>query len=247
MTKSICIAPGHGGFDPGASGNGLVEKNLTLAFGLALEQLLKDAKVPVVMTRTGDYAAGHATTIMGDLEIECAIANNARSDLFVCIHCNSAPQPNTGTGSEVYVYRMGGESADIATKVVDSVGTLMGLRSPAVKQGSDLYVLRNTKMPAFLIEVGFIDDTHDAELMNTHVQEIAQLMATPLIAWAGGSVPQPLPDVAHLPTDVAASIAEVEKLGLMTRDANGDFLPDATVARWELAVVVDRLLTHLKG
>ena len=182
MPKKICIAPGHGGFDPGCVGNGMMEKNITLAIGLALNKLLNDAEIPTVMTRTGDYAAGHATNVQADLDNECTIANNDQADLFVCVHVNCCG----GHGSEVFIYSENGGAKEIASELVDQVGSLMGLREPAVKVDPGLWVLAHTNMPALLIEVGFIDNATDAELMRTHVESIAELMAKPLIDWANG-------------------------------------------------------------
>lgn len=242
MPKKICIAPGHGGFDPGCSGDGLVEKNVTLAVGLALNELLKNAGIPTVMTRTGDYAAGHATNVQADLDNECTIANNAKADLFVCIHVNCCG----GHGSEIYIYSDNGGAKEIATEAVTDVGGLMGLRDPAVKVDPSLWVLGHTTMPAFLLEMGFIDDAANAEVMRTNIQGIAALMAKPLITWAGGEVKAPISDITSLPEDVQAAIKLVEQQGIMTADEQGNFLPDETVNRWELAVVIDRLYQKLK-
>lgn len=246
MPKKICVAPGHGGFDPGACAFGYMEKNFTLGIGLALESKLQAAGIPVIMTRTGDYAAGHATTVQGDLQNECAIANNALADLFVCIHINAATDPSA-TGAQSFVYRMGGESSTLGTQLADALEPMLGIHGTPCVADPSLYVLRNTKMPAVLIECGFITNQAQAQALHSGLNEVAQLLAEPLIAWAGGSVPQPLPDVNQLPADVQSAIAAVEKLGIMTRDPSGNFQPDATVERWELAVVVERLLAQLKG
>lgn len=241
MPKKICLAPGHGGFDAGAAAHGYVEKSLVLAIGLALQAQLTDAHVPVLLTRSGDYPAGHATNLAGELEAECAIANNAGADMFFGLHAH-ASAPGTRSGAAAWVYRTTGESADLATQVVDALSGILGAQSPPVTADPSLTVLRGIKMAGFVLELGCLENQKDAEILYSQIDAIAQRMAAPIIAWAGGVAPQPLPDVSHLPADVEAAITKVEKLGIMTRDSSGNFSPDATVTRWELAVVVDRIL-----
>ncbi len=251
MAKKICIAPGHGGFDPGAVGNGMQEKDINLAIALDLEKILTAAGVPVIMTRTTDQAAGGATNVNQDLENEVTISNNAGAELFFSIHTNSGG----GKGAEIYVYPNGGAN-DLAKQVVDEVGAHDGLHGEPVKESSELYVLRYTKAPAMLLEVGFIDNTEDADFIRTHLHDYASWIAPALITWAGGTVeqkqtdpqqnePQKQDDVVGQP--YAASVDWAVQTGLLTRDSNGLFRPDDTVARWELAVVMQRLDRVLKG
>lgn len=242
MGKLICIAPGHGGFDAGICANGVQEKNITLALGLALQQALQEAKVSVVMTRTTDVAAGDATNLLRELQNEVATANNSAADLFIGLDCAGGE----GRGASAYVYRTGPEST-LASQLVESLAELVGTTTPSVIVDPSLYVLKETNMPAIVVNLGVITDPVDAQLLATQAKEIADTIAKPLIAWAGGSVPQPLVDVAHLPAEVETAIAEMEKLGVMTADAAGNFDPDATVSRWELAVALNRFHTSLKG
>lgn len=241
MPKLICIAPGHGGFDPGACANGFEEKNFTLGIGLALRGYLQAAGVPVVMTRTGDYAAGHATTVMGDLENECAIANNAKADLFMCIHINASTD-TAATGAQSFVYRSGGPSEQLATQLTDALGSALGVRQPPAVVDPGLYVLAHTNMSAVLTECGFITNAAQAVWLNAHMDEVAKLLSGPLIAWAGGTVFTPPADIAGQPYAQAAEWAM--QAGLMTA-TNGQFLPDNPILRWELAVVLERFNAYL--
>lgn len=82
--RTICIDAGHGGKDPGCHGNSFKEKDVALAIAMQLgkyiEQNMKDVKV--VYTRTTD--------VFVELADRANIANKAKADLFICIHCNSA-------------------------------------------------------------------------------------------------------------------------------------------------------------
>jgi len=93
--KTVVIDPGHGGIYPGAHGLISTEKNVTLEIGLKLGEAIKNAfpDVKVVYTRTTDACSGGATNLRDDLHNRARIANEAKGDLFISIHCNATPQP----------------------------------------------------------------------------------------------------------------------------------------------------------
>ena len=93
--RRIVVDPGHGGHDPGAVGpSGLQEKDVVLAIGLKLRELLRDELgMDVVMTRSSD--------VFIPLEERTAIANKVNADLFLSVHANAAPNRNAA-GIETY-------------------------------------------------------------------------------------------------------------------------------------------------
>ena len=93
--KTIVIDPGHGGKDPGASANNIIEKNINLAIGLELEKSLTQMGYRVVMTRKTD--------VYPTLQERTDIANNVNADLFVSIHVNSLPSRKNTSGFEIYI------------------------------------------------------------------------------------------------------------------------------------------------
>jgi len=94
--KTVVIDPGHGGKYAGTT-NGLIsiEKDITLEVSLKLGDAIKNAfpDVKVVYTRTTDACSGDATNLRDDLHNRAKIANDAKGDLFISIHCNATPQP----------------------------------------------------------------------------------------------------------------------------------------------------------
>jgi N-acetylmuramoyl-L-alanine amidase len=94
--KTLVIDPGHGGKYSGTT-NGLIsiEKDITLEIALKLGEAIKNAfpDVKVVYTRTTDACSGDATNLRDDLHNRAKIANDAKGDLFISIHCNATPQP----------------------------------------------------------------------------------------------------------------------------------------------------------
>ena len=93
--KTVVIDPGHGGKDPGASDNGVIEKNVNLAVGLELERVLSAKGYRVVMTRNTD--------VYLTLQERTDIANREEADLFVSIHVNALPSKKSLAGFEIYI------------------------------------------------------------------------------------------------------------------------------------------------
>ncbi|MFC4769737.1 N-acetylmuramoyl-L-alanine amidase family protein [Effusibacillus consociatus] len=154
MAILICNDPGHGGTDPGTQGNGLVEKSLTLEFALRTNERLKEHGFQTIMTRTDDRFVG--------LSERADIANNAKANYFISYHINAGG----GTGFESYVMQGydNGDTARIRGIIHNHVTAHFanyGLPDRGKKQ-ADFAVLRETNMPAVLLEFGFLDNPADA-------------------------------------------------------------------------------------
>lgn len=189
MPKSICLAPGHGGFDSGATGNGLKEKDINLAVCLDLQKILEAAGVTVVMTRTTDEAAGGATTVQEDLTNQCKIANDAKVDLFFSIHVNAGG----GHGAEAYCNPANQSAVNLSHDCVEAIAPIIGVHGEPVKDGMGLWVIHHTNMPAILLEIGYIDSS-DAQILKDKLHEFAPAIAKPLIAYLGGHMPSQMPE-----------------------------------------------------
>ncbi len=154
----VCIDPGHGGYDPGAIGNGLQEKDLTLDVCLKLKPLLEFNGISVILTRDGDYAPGHVDNDQkGNLSARVKSAETANADLFVSVHINAGG----GTGVEVLVIGTGGRAEIAANKILPYLVQAGSWANRGVKT-QNVMVLRETSMPAILTENGFIDTVTDS-------------------------------------------------------------------------------------
>lgn len=104
--KTVCIDPGHGGHDPGCHGSFVNEKNVALAIGLKLGNLIETyyPDVKVVYTRKTD--------VFVELHRRAEIANKANADLFICIHCNAAGAD--AHGAETYALGLHKTEANLA-------------------------------------------------------------------------------------------------------------------------------------
>ncbi|WP_096203088.1 N-acetylmuramoyl-L-alanine amidase [Bacillus sp. FJAT-45350] len=157
---TIVIDPGHGGRDPGATAYGVSEKNVVLAVGLKLEKKLKDAGVNVIMTRKTD-------TFL-ELSERVAIARQHNADSFISIHANAAGS-EAAHGTETYWNRTASdkESKELAEKIQKHLIATLKTRDRGVKEGN-FHVIRETRMPSVLVELGFITNRSEAQRMSTN-------------------------------------------------------------------------------
>lgn len=176
----VVIDAGHGGRDPGAVYNGRQEKDDTLDLALAVGEILRENGVDVVYTRTEDVY--DSPTQKAD------IANEAGADYLVSIHRNAMPNPGTATGIETLVYADSGVRGKMARDINAELEAL-GFKNRGVIERPNLAVLRRSRMPAVLVEAGFIDNIQDNEKFDTQLEEIAQAIANGIMKTTGSNRP----------------------------------------------------------
>ena len=163
---------GHGGRDPGAVYNGRQEKDDTLRLTLAVGEILQDNGLDVEYTRTTDiYQSPYE---------KAAEANNAGVDYFVSIHRNSFPTDNVVSGVESLVYDLSGIKLEMAENSNDQLEAV-GFVNLGVGARPNLIVLNRTKMPAILVEAGFINSNTDNTLFDQNFDDIAQAIASGIL------------------------------------------------------------------
>lgn len=172
MPYSIMLDAGHGGTDPGATYEGRQEKDDNLALALAVGKILEDNGVNVSYTRTSDV-------YLSPFE-RARMANMAGVDYFISFHRNSSPQANQYNGAEVLVYDKSGIKYQMAQNILGVLGEL-GFREIGVQERPGLVVLRRTRMPALLIETGFINSDIDNQLYDEKKDEIAKAIAEAIL------------------------------------------------------------------
>lgn len=164
----VVIDAGHGGSNFGAVYQGRQEKDDNLAMALAVGRMLEQNGVNVYYTRTDDVY---------ESPVQKAMEGNAvGADYFVSIHRNSSPYPNQYTGVETLVYSLYGE-ADRLAQNINAELELAGFEDQGVGERRDLAVLRQTEMPAVLVEVGFINTDADNRLWDQRFDEVAEAIA----------------------------------------------------------------------
>lgn len=165
---TIVIDAGHGGSDPGAVFNGRQEKDDTLRLALAVGKILEENGQNVIYTRTTDI---YQTPFQ-----KATIGNEAGANFFVSIHRNSSPVPGQYSGVETLVYERSGVKEEMAENINRELEEV-GFKNLGVRERPGLVVLRRTKMPAVLVEAGFINNGEDNRIFDENFDEMAQAIA----------------------------------------------------------------------
>ncbi len=158
--KKIFIDPGHGGKDPGAAHNGLMEKDVVLDLAKRLRNRLKNYNCEIRLARDDDvYITNRERALL---------ANNWQADLYYSIHCN-AHGNTAANGYEDYIHPYSPASTERTQHTIHvrnaSVWKQAGRTNRGMKQ-ANFQVLRETSMSAILVEHGFLSNARDAELLK---------------------------------------------------------------------------------
>lgn len=175
---TVMLDAGHGGYDSGAVFGERYEKNDTLNLVLAVGTILENRGVDVLYTRTTD--------VYQSPNEKAGIANRSDADYFISIHRNSSPNPNTYSGVETLVYRNSGIPAVFAENINRELAQV-GFANLGVEERPNLAVLRGTRMPAALVEVGFINTEQDNRLFDLKFPETAQAIANGILQTVEGA------------------------------------------------------------
>ena len=166
---TIVIDAGHGGFDNGAMYQGRKEKNDNLDLALAVGNLLKQKGYDVIFTRDSDvYQSPYE---------KAQIANEAGADYFLSFHRNAAEQDNTYNGVQTLIYSWDDPRAGQLAGGINEELEKLGFQNLGIEERTGLVVLRQTEMPAVLIETGFIDHDKDNRIFDGRFDEIAEAIA----------------------------------------------------------------------
>ena len=181
----IVIDPGHGGSDCGALNRGLnlSEASVTLDICKRLQAILKTQGWNVIMTRSTDVDVSYAnSSAREELGARCKVANDAKADLFVSVHCNASVNASSN-GTSIHYYKQSDYvlASQLQASVVNGTG-----RSNRGLQANRFYVLAHTQMPAVLVETAFLTNGTEGSLLNdpNYRQKIAEGLAQGLRQYA---------------------------------------------------------------
>lgn len=163
--KIIVIDAGHGGNDFGATMNGVSEKDMVLNIARQIKKASdKDGTYEVILTRSENTS----TTLTERTEQ----INKLNPEMVISLHINRTPEANTNkSGHEIFIQKTS-ESKSLAEKLSAKLGEC------SIKE-ENLHILRNSKSPAVLVELGYINNIKEREYMNSSdgQREIAQKFA----------------------------------------------------------------------
>jgi len=174
----VVIDPGHGGPDPGAIGiGGIRETDVVLDVSKMVKKLLLEKGVKVKLTRSNEIDL--------DLPPRVYFANRSDADIFVSIHANASRGKRRDiNGLETFYYR-GWRGRFLAKRIQKQILKVSpGSPDRGVKQGR-FYVIKNTRMPAVLVEIGFLTGRLDARRLekSIHRKKIAYAIAKGILEY----------------------------------------------------------------
>ncbi|OIJ17177.1 N-acetylmuramoyl-L-alanine amidase CwlD [Anaerobacillus alkalilacustris] len=170
--KIIIVDPGHGGIDGGASSDsGLLEKDVALSVSLILRDYLQEAGALVIMSREEDTDLADPTTKgvrnrkVQDLKRRVQLVNETGSDLFVSLHLNAIPSPKW-SGAQTFYNRSLDQNERLAKFIQEEIRYNLENTNRLAKPIGNVYLLKHAQIPGALIEVGFLSNPSEADLLN---------------------------------------------------------------------------------
>lgn len=169
MAVKIILDAGHGGFDSGASYMGRAEKDDALRLALAVGEKLEQDGYDVCFTRTTDvYQSPYE---------KAELANQSQGQYLISFHRNSGVEDNLYRGVQSLIY----EENETVSRIADNINAQMekiGFRNLGTEEIPALTILRETSMPAVLLEAGFINSDQDNQLFDEKFDQIVQAIVT---------------------------------------------------------------------
>lgn len=166
MAIKIYIDQGHNPTGPntGAEGFGIKEQDITYNVGVYLAEMLEaNGNFEVRLSRnSAEEVIG--TSNATSLATRVGEANSWPADYFISIHCNANVNPQIN-GTECYVFKAYTPAYDMAQQILDAIVERVGTKDNGVRVNPSLYVLRRTRMPAVLVELAYLTNYDDMELL----------------------------------------------------------------------------------
>lgn len=167
---TIVLDAGHGGNDVGTGEEAFYEKNINLELVQKMRQMLEYCGVKVLLTREGDETVS--------LDERSDFANSSEADWFISVHCNFCEDDAAVQGVECYYWQSSETGRTFASGIIQSVESCGEIPSRGIKT-EDFHVLRETKIPAVLIETGYLSNEKERE--NLQDQTYQNLLCTYLV------------------------------------------------------------------
>ncbi|WP_054971537.1 N-acetylmuramoyl-L-alanine amidase family protein [Alicyclobacillus ferrooxydans] len=168
----VVVDAGHGGPDPGAIRGQLLEKDVNLNIALNVAHMLRKDGIQVCLTRSDDndlansYDEKRRRRHRADLQERMRLIRSESPDAVVSIHCNWS-RNSSAHGAIVLFRHKGMEGEHLAEDMVESLHR-EGIKADSSRSSRSLYVLKHTKVPCVLIEVGFLSNSTEAKALGDH-------------------------------------------------------------------------------
>lgn len=187
MAIKIFIDQGHnptGYHNAGAVGNGLYEGDINYQAGILLANLLaNDYRFEYRLSRP-TAATVLGTNTASSLAERVRMANEWPANYFISLHSNANVNPAIN-GSEMYIYQLNTQANWLAQHIMNGIVRNTRLRDNGIRENRSLYVLRNTNMPAVLVEMGYLTNYNDAMILRDNLWNVAYGIYLGLLSYFG--------------------------------------------------------------
>lgn len=191
--KTVIVDAGHGGDDGGAIGiDGTVEKDINLDIALKLEKILKFYGFNVIMTRTQDVMTcddgldSLRKRKISDIHNRFELMRKNPDAIFISVHQNKF-EDSSQHGTQVFYSGNDERSKELAEAIQTSVTLTLQQKNDRVvkKSGSGIYLLYHAKIPAVLVECGFISNSDEVKMLKneSYRMKLAILIADGLLKY----------------------------------------------------------------
>ena len=177
---TIVIDPGHGGIDSGASGNNVIEKEITLEISRKLAEILESHGGKVFLTRERDldyYKRGRSGKRQ-DLLTRIDIMEKSGAEIFISVHCNAFHAVNL-SGAQVFYSPKFTQNKMLADRLQQNLREFPPGNKRQAKEDSHILILNDINIPGVLIEAGYVTNQKEASLLsdNSYQQKLAEQIA----------------------------------------------------------------------
>jgi len=168
----IVIDPGHGGIDSGASGNNVIEKEVTLEISIKLAAVLESHGGKVILTRERDidyYTRGRGGKRQ-DLLTRIEIMEKSGAEIFMSVHCNAFRAVNL-SGAQVFYSPKFTQNKVLADRLQQTLREFPPGNKRQAKEDSHILILNDINIPGVLIEAGYVTNQKEASLLSDNIYQ----------------------------------------------------------------------------
>lgn len=167
--RVVLIDAGHGGVDPGAVGiNKVLEKEVTLAVSKRLQTLVEQGGAKTVMVREDDSDLGSSQGLLKrkreDLAQRIQLAMDTQAEVYISIHANSFPNSKL-SGAQTFYHADSDDSKRLAQAIQQELNSMTNGKR-VIKDNQDIYVLKKAHQAAVTVELGFLSNAVEEELLT---------------------------------------------------------------------------------
>ena len=179
----VMLDPGHGGYDPGATNQGVYEKSINLQIAQKVKEMLSPSRIEVFLTREEDIdyvpdgVKGKTTKKRIDLNHRIDMAKEANAEVFISLHVN-ATTTGQESGSETFYHYQSESGKRLAELIQYELTKIPGMNRRIAKPG-DFYIIKNTSMPAVIVEVGYLSSVKEQKKLQQswYQEQLARAIA----------------------------------------------------------------------